>query len=339
MKNNKANFRYTCKISIVFAVAFCVSVLGTACSQSNSADVNNGSSMVASSQTAVNTEPEKFDQRLIGTWCISNSELNMVIVISFKEDGTFKESIAICSSISNYAQITKGKFRIEDGKITYYGQTYAKANGYWKNSSLPDYKELGDIFIEGNLPAEDKTETISLNDDNHLALDNLIYSRSEEENTNSTPADQGNKLPSEATPSKNVQNQSTVAAASSKLIYHSGKFGFSLTFPESWRGKYVVKEDEESVQVYQKITYDSSNGEMGRLFSIAEFTKDEWNKNGDEISSISEDLGNVTNGDKVYYFGGPSDVQFDSNNKQAAEEYKNMHNDIQAIVKTFTFDK
>jgi hypothetical protein len=119
-----------------------------------------------------------LEQRLAGTWWVKDSGIHTVIVISFKSDGTFKQNLAVYSSISNYAETTKGSYKIDGDKITYYNQTYASAKGYWKNSALPGYEELGNIFIEGDLPAKDKTESISFTDDNHVKLGNLEMERS-----------------------------------------------------------------------------------------------------------------------------------------------------------------
>jgi len=121
---------------------------------------------------------EGLEQRLIGTWWVKDSGLHMVTVISFKSDGTFKQNLAVYSSISNYAETTKGCYKIEGDKINYYSQTYSSAKGYWKNSALPDYKELGNILIEGDLPAKDKTESISFTDDNHVKFGNIEMERS-----------------------------------------------------------------------------------------------------------------------------------------------------------------
>lgn len=126
---------------------------------------------------------------------------------------------------------------------------------------------------------------------------------------------------------------------SALLTYHSAKLGFSITFPESWRNKYVVKDSESSAQVYQKSTYDASNGEMGRLVSIAVFTPEKWQAEGEEITSMSENYGSIKSKHAVYYFGGPSDVQFDPDNKQSAKEYTDMAKDISTLVKTISVDE
>jgi hypothetical protein len=117
------------------------------------------------------------DQRLAGTWWVKDSGIHMVIVMSFKSDGTFKKSLAIYSSISNYAEVTNGSYKIDGNKITYCNQTYGSAKGYWKNSALPGYAELGTIFVDGNLPTDDKTESISFTDDNHVMLGGLEMTR------------------------------------------------------------------------------------------------------------------------------------------------------------------
>ncbi|HWP97913.1 MAG TPA: copper amine oxidase N-terminal domain-containing protein [Syntrophomonadaceae bacterium] len=123
------------------------------------------------------------------------------------------------------------------------------------------------------------------------------------------------------------------------ITYHSQKNGFSITFPESWQNKYVVKDSENYVVIYQKSQYDATNGEGGRIFSVLVYTPEKWKAEGKGISDMTDDFGSISSKQAVYYFAGPTDVQFDYQDKQATKEYSEMQNDIPAIEKTFSIDR
>lgn len=140
----------------------------------------------------------------------------------------------------------------------------------------------------------------------------------------------------------NAQTQSVElwdAFSGTPTTYHSQKNGFSITFPESWRNKYVVKDLDNGVVVYQKSQYDATKGQEGRIFSILVYTQEKWKAEGNGIIDITDNLGSIKGKQNVYYFAGPTDVQFDYQDKQATKEYSDMQNDIPAIEKTFALDR
>ncbi len=128
--------------------------------------------------------------------------------------------------------------------------------------------------------------------------------------------------------------------------YHNEAYGFTLTFPEKWKGKYVILNDESElkdntcVTFYQRSTYDTSAPDMimGRLFTVCVYPTGDWEKEKSEITTMSENFGEIKHNKLVFYFAGPTDVRFDPDNKQASVEYQAMSRDIQDIAKTIHFD-
>lgn len=120
--------------------------------------------------------------------------------------------------------------------------------------------------------------------------------------------------------------------------YHSAINGFSVKIPAGWNNKYAVVDKANITTFYQKRAYDASGGEMGRLFSVSVFTGEEWQRQGEEIKSITSNLGVVYGEAQVFYLSGPTDVQFDYNNNESANEYRAMENDIPSIVASFRMD-
>lgn len=88
--------------------------------------------------------------------------------------------------------------------------------------------------------------------------------------------------------------------------FKSDKLGFSLTFPESWKDKYRIEENDMGITVYFKPQEKVEDGQ-GRLFTL--INKKSPNLHEDTLDTISDqryfDAKGVT-----YVIGGPTDINF-----------------------------
>lgn len=91
-----------------------------------------------------------------------------------------------------------------------------------------------------------------------------------------------------------------------EMEYKSKKFGFSITFPEGWRGKYRVEEKDNCVAVYFQPKEKVGEG-VGLLFSIIKKTNDLDEGMYDSIYGCDKYY--KINGE-TYFLGGPTDVNF-----------------------------
>lgn len=113
-------------------------------------------------------------------------------------------------------------------------------------------------------------------------------------------------------------------------VYSNAKFGFTLTFPESWKGKCFITEDDYGITV-------NYNTEVGKkkgitFFGINRTEKTEWIENsGAPVEKICEKNG------FVYYANFPTQVAFDmglDNEKREAEDYIEKNKDTKNIIKS-----
>ncbi|MGN0459554.1 MAG: YARHG domain-containing protein [Ruminococcus sp.] len=117
--------------------------------------------------------------------------------------------------------------------------------------------------------------------------------------------------------------EETVATTTAKtLLYHSDLLSATFVIPNSWENKYAVEEgrnNEKSVTFYEKENH--RNDGNGRLFTFAMYEDDSYN-----TLPKYEEYGTVTIDDTTYYLISyrPSDVQYDTKNKNLKKAYKSM---------------
>jgi len=111
------------------------------------------------------------------------------------------------------------------------------------------------------------------------------------------------------------------------IVYTNQRLGFSLTLPSSWEGKYVVVENEESIDFFHNLSMETT-GSAGLLFFI-------WHV--DEL--LEGHLGGagerhlVAQTQSSYYiFGTASSVEYSD---ESEAEYKKMYADFPEIRRTF----
>lgn len=119
-------------------------------------------------------------------------------------------------------------------------------------------------------------------------------------------------------------------------VYKNSKFGFQINLPESWKGKYRIKEYERGITV----CHNSGIDREGIFFSISMFgTEAQWEQ---RIKTEGEwpykRLG--VNGGIVFVESEPSDAQYDptiNSHKKPSEEFNRLCKDIGTILQSFKF--
>jgi hypothetical protein len=89
-------------------------------------------------------------------------------------------------------------------------------------------------------------------------------------------------------------------------VYKNDKLGFTITFPDSWKGMYRVEESDEGITVFFLPKQEAEYGD-GSLFCII---KQESNSDAEEfLDNIGEQRYFKAKGIN-YIIGGPTDVDF-----------------------------
>lgn len=101
-----------------------------------------------------------------------------------------------------------------------------------------------------------------------------------------------------------IQNKPKV---SSGELYKNDKLGFSINFPESWQGKYTIKEIDGGIGVYFKPNKDENKG-YGLLFAIIKKGPD---LDENHFDTVSKNIRYFNAKGITYVVGGPTDFNFD----------------------------
>ena len=110
-------------------------------------------------------------------------------------------------------------------------------------------------------------------------------------------------------------------------IIHFGDSGISIILPDWWEGRYEIEYGDSSLTVYHPASRELGTGYGGILFGMG-YTDElypldySWPVPG-FVVAVSEA--------GTYYFGKPSDVQFDHEDAVSSAEYLELFNDIKNI--------
>ncbi len=118
--------------------------------------------------------------------------------------------------------------------------------------------------------------------------------------------------------------------SSKKEIYQNSAYGYSISIPERWKGRYRIEEKADQTNfIYQSLSSPEYN-----IFSIAAYPKSKWQEiksgagyGGEEI--ISED-------DLVFVYAISLDNPYMG---EEGDRYQKMVQDVNNIVKTFKLQK
>ena len=111
------------------------------------------------------------------------------------------------------------------------------------------------------------------------------------------------------------------------IVYES-PFGWSITMPASWEGRYVVVEEGNSEIICAASSHDGEN--QGALFTIMRMDAADADELAEAIPVTP--LAEMPDGTR-YLATFPTDVTF---NPEFAEDYEDMSKDAESILGTFT---
>lgn len=133
------------------------------------------------------------------------------------------------------------------------------------------------------------------------------------------------------------QNEAKDPKTEAEVIIESDEFksrnlGFSLVFPESWKNKYKIVEDDTSITVYFKPKEKVEDG-MGMFFTIIKKTDDLDENMYDSIYGCEKyyEINGVT-----YFLGGTTDLGFYENHPEI-NTFLNMKSEVSEIIKTLKY--
>lgn len=112
-------------------------------------------------------------------------------------------------------------------------------------------------------------------------------------------------------------------------VYTNNSFGFSLTFPVSWKDKYTVKEADNGIYVFMKLQNSQYTGE-GYLFAILKKGPDLDESMFDTVTKEKRyfDARGIT-----YVIGGPTDLPIDTEGPNF-QSYIKMSKERASVVMT-----
>lgn len=124
---------------------------------------------------------------------------------------------------------------------------------------------------------------------------------------------------------QNISEITALEKKSQPLQYKNSKLGFSITFPESWKDKYTIKEYDKGMTVYFK-TKATISGGNGRMFDIVKNPSQELNGLFDDVQYIKINGAN-------YLIGKPTDVTYEKGDPEY-DVFSKMKSEIPEVIKT-----
>ncbi|WP_027626508.1 hypothetical protein [Clostridium lundense] len=196
---------------------------------------------------------------------------------------------------------------------------------------------VGTVIGCGNkeVPQKDtslKTETVSSSTSSNESKNNEIKENEDKSKSETKVKDESNtkrEIEIIKNEVKKIDDKQNNEVKSNKMEFKSKKFGFSLTFPESWRDKYRVEEKDDCVAVYFQPKEKVGNG-LGLLFAIIKKTKDLDENMYDSIYGCEKYY--KINGE-TYFVGGPTDVNFPETHPEI-KTFLNIKKEIPQVMKT-----
>ncbi|MEW9094067.1 MAG: hypothetical protein AB2417_03195 [Clostridiaceae bacterium] len=114
--------------------------------------------------------------------------------------------------------------------------------------------------------------------------------------------------------------------------FKSDNFGFSFVFPESWKDKYRIVEDDTSITVYFKPKEKVENN-IGMLFTMIKKTEELDETMYDSIYGCEKYY--EINGE-TYFLGGTTDLGFYENHPEI-NTFLNMKSEVSEILSTLKY--
>ncbi|MBU3144083.1 hypothetical protein [Clostridium sp. CF012] len=112
-------------------------------------------------------------------------------------------------------------------------------------------------------------------------------------------------------------------------MFKSDKLGFSVVFPETWKDKYKIEENDMGITVYFK-PKEKAEGGYGKLFTF--INKNSANLYEDSLDAVCDQRYFEAKG-ATYVIGGPTDVNFPENHPEF-NTFLKMKGELKEVLKT-----
>lgn len=146
---------------------------------------------------------------------------------------------------------------------------------------------------------------------------------SDDTQATSTSADNNVDAQTDAT----VKNTGQEDSSNENSSYFKDKQSyFSVTIPDEWKDKYVVVEDDQSIQYYEKYNYEKYG--CGKLLSV--YIVDANDHNYDDYNSVKVEYS--ADGKAKVMVMIPTDVAFNYDDDKAMKNYVEMSDLIEQVV-------
>ncbi len=120
----------------------------------------------------------------------------------------------------------------------------------------------------------------------------------------------------------------------SSPLYINSSLGFTIQFPDSWKDKFILKENENSItvhnkMVYEDVTYGGAGG--GQLFSLERMVGELITQKDMDQEPVRTEIILQGNG-YTYFVRYPSDVQYPPVDEELSKDYLAMFNQIPEVI-------
>ena len=122
------------------------------------------------------------------------------------------------------------------------------------------------------------------------------------------------------------------------FTYTSELYGFTVTMPESWRDTVEIVEEDAQVSFCSKanrhLNYGDVEYDAGVLFTVL-VPEDDMKYGDGYVFPNYEIIGQINGADLLVVY--PTDVQFNTDDQAAQEEYRTMEKDVADVVSGISF--
>ncbi|KOM86834.1 hypothetical protein FDB55_14635 [Clostridium botulinum] len=187
------------------------------------------------------------------------------------------------------------------------------------------------LYICGNINASTSTSTKNevIQENNKVITDKVDV----EEATSNKESTEIKGESENKTTSYDDKKDDSKEVRNDKLIFKSN-LGFSMTFPDSWKDKYTIVEESNSISVYFKSSDLNIDPKSGLFFLVI---KQDESLDPSLFDTI--DIENYINvNDEVYFIGGPTDISL-SENASDFNTFISMNKDRKEIIESIVSSK
>ena len=142
----------------------------------------------------------------------------------------------------------------------------------------------------------------------------------------------------EAQETQASETQQSEPAQEEGYTYTSAFYGFTVTMPEAWKEDCIIEEEGARVSFYsaanRHLDYGDVEYDAGELFTIL-VPEDSMKTEDGYVYPSYEVIGQYNGADMLVVY--PTDVQFNMEDADAQQQYRDMQAQIPEILETISF--